>query len=42
MLKLCRLTLSGIPGATKHGLFIGLATGAVIAASEGLTFHGKV
>ncbi|MGL4975408.1 MAG: ribose-5-phosphate isomerase RpiA [Bosea sp. (in: a-proteobacteria)] len=36
------LALSSIPGVIEHGLFIGLATGAVIAAPEGLTLRGKV
>lgn len=36
------LALIGIPGVVEHGLFIGLATGAVIAGPQGLTLRGKV
>lgn len=34
--------LGGVPGVVEHGLFLGLATGAVIAAAEGLREMGEL
>ena len=35
-------TLNNIPGVVEHGLFIGLATGAILATGEGLVELGQV
>jgi ribose 5-phosphate isomerase A len=35
-------TLNNIPGVVEHGLFIGLATGAILATGEGLLELGQV
>jgi ribose 5-phosphate isomerase A len=35
-------SLSGVPGVVEHGLFIGLATGAIVAGPSGLTRLGAV
>jgi ribose 5-phosphate isomerase A len=35
-------TLNNIPGVVEHGLFIGLATGAIFATGEGLVELGQV
>lgn len=34
--------LAGIPGVMEHGLFIGLATGAILATDKGLAERGLV
>jgi ribose 5-phosphate isomerase A len=34
--------LAGIPGVVEHGLFLGLATGAVVATEKGLVEFGQV
>lgn len=34
--------LAGIPGVVEHGLFLGLATAAILAAGEGLTILGDL
>lgn len=34
--------LAAVPGVMEHGLFIGLATGAVLAAASGVKVIGKV
>jgi ribose 5-phosphate isomerase A len=34
--------LASIPGVVEHGLFIGLATAAILAAGEGLTILGEL
>jgi ribose 5-phosphate isomerase A len=34
--------LNGVPGVVEHGLFLGLATGAVIATEEGLVELGQL
>ena len=34
--------LAGIPGVVEHGLFLGLATGAVVATEKGLVELGQV
>jgi ribose 5-phosphate isomerase A len=34
--------LAGVPGVVEHGLFIGLATGAIVATAEGLVELGTV
>ena len=35
-------TLNNIPGVVEHGLFIGLATGAILATGEGLVELGQI
>jgi ribose 5-phosphate isomerase A len=35
-------TLNNIPGVVEHGLFLGLATGAILATGEGLVELGQV
>ncbi|GGC73138.1 ribose-5-phosphate isomerase RpiA [Chelatococcus reniformis] len=35
-------TLAGVPGVVEHGLFIGLATAAVLAGASGLIEMGKL
>ncbi|WP_268995448.1 ribose-5-phosphate isomerase RpiA [Microvirga roseola] len=35
-------TLNNVPGVVEHGLFIGLATGAIIATGEGLVELGQI
>ena len=35
-------TLNNIPGVVEHGLFIGLATGAIFATGEGLVELGQI
>jgi len=35
-------TLNNIPGVVEHGLFIGLATGAILATDQGLVELGQV
>jgi ribose 5-phosphate isomerase A len=35
-------SLQGIPGVVEHGLFIGLATGAIVATANGLDEIGRV
>jgi ribose 5-phosphate isomerase A len=35
-------SLNGIPGVVEHGLFIGLATGAIVATEDGLIELGQV
>lgn len=34
--------LADIPGVVEHGLFIGLATGAILAGDKGLAIRGRV
>ncbi len=34
--------LSAIPGVMEHGLFLGMATGAILATSSGLHFMGQI
>jgi ribose 5-phosphate isomerase A len=34
--------LNAIPGVVEHGLFLGLATGAILAGADGLTLMGEV
>ncbi|MCB1472607.1 MAG: ribose-5-phosphate isomerase RpiA [Rhodobiaceae bacterium] len=34
--------LDGIPGLVEHGLFIGMASGALIAGRDGVTSMGKI
>jgi ribose 5-phosphate isomerase A len=34
--------LAGVPGVVEHGLFIGLATGAILATQNGLVEIGQV
>jgi ribose 5-phosphate isomerase A len=35
-------SLQAVPGVVEHGLFIGLATGAIIATASGLVELGRV
>lgn len=35
-------TLNNIPGVVEHGLFIGLATGAILATGQGLVELGQI
>jgi ribose 5-phosphate isomerase A len=35
-------TLNNIPGVVEHGLFLGLATGAILATDEGLVELGQI
>lgn len=35
-------TLNNIPGVVEHGLFLGLATGAILATAQGLVELGQV
>jgi ribose 5-phosphate isomerase A len=35
-------TLNNIPGVVEHGLFLGLATGAILATGEGLVELGQI
>jgi ribose 5-phosphate isomerase A len=35
-------TLNNIPGVVEHGLFLGLASGAILATGEGLVELGQV
>jgi ribose 5-phosphate isomerase A len=34
--------LAAVPGVVEHGLFLGLATGAIVATAEGLVELGQV
>jgi ribose 5-phosphate isomerase A len=36
------LALAAVPGVVEHGLFIGLATGAILATDNGLVEIGKI
>ena len=36
------LHLNTVPGVVEHGLFLGLATGAILAGEGGLTFLGEI
>jgi ribose 5-phosphate isomerase A len=35
-------TLNNIPGVVEHGLFLGLATGAILASGDGLVELGQL
>jgi ribose 5-phosphate isomerase A len=35
-------TLNNIPGVVEHGLFLGLATGAILATDQGLVELGQI
>ncbi|MCO5092618.1 ribose-5-phosphate isomerase RpiA [Bosea sp. (in: a-proteobacteria)] len=34
--------LNGVPGVVEHGLFIGLASGAILAGADGLKLLGRI
>ncbi|MFN3671569.1 MAG: ribose-5-phosphate isomerase RpiA [Bosea sp. (in: a-proteobacteria)] len=36
------LALNAVPGVVEHGLFLGLATGAVLASADGLKLMGEI
>jgi ribose 5-phosphate isomerase A len=36
------VALNAVPGVVEHGLFLGLATGAILATGEGLVELGQV
>lgn len=36
------LALAAVPGVMEHGLFLGLATGAILATGSGLTLIGQI
>lgn len=40
--ELLAQALNMVPGVVEHGLFIGLATGAILAGAEGLKLLGKI
>jgi ribose 5-phosphate isomerase A len=35
-------SLDGVPGVVEHGLFIGMAEAAIVAASSGMRLYGKL
>ncbi len=40
--ELLAQALNTVPGVVEHGLFIGLATGAILAGAEGLKLLGRI
>ena len=40
--ELLAQALNAVPGVVEHGLFIGLATGAVLAGADGLKLLGAI
>lgn len=40
--ELLAQALNAVPGVVEHGLFIGLATGAILAGADGLRLLGRV
>jgi len=40
--ELLAQALNTVPGVVEHGLFIGLATGAILAGTEGLKLLGRI
>lgn len=40
--ELLAQVLNTVPGVVEHGLFIGLATGAILAGAEGLKLLGRI
>jgi ribose 5-phosphate isomerase A len=40
--ELLAQALAGVPGVVEHGLFIGLASGAILAGADGLALLGRI
>lgn len=40
--KALSIALNAVPGVVENGLFLGLATGAILAGADGLTLMGEV